>query len=107
MEWLPHVSDPKQQVLECLNSEQYRFDVHFNTLLQSAKLPRIWVLNRLKQSRRNKQFDYGKGKESIPCYCFSARKTSEVGALTFFVAFAKEADGSIMMWIQDFHLDPK
>lgn len=66
----------------------------------------MWVLERLIESKRSSEFDYSKGKEAIPCYCFSAQRSADVGKLTFFVAFAKEADGLIMMWIQDFHFDP-
>ncbi len=105
MEWLQSFPNLDQQIAECIESEQYRFSIHFNALLGKYKLPRIWVLDRLKQGRRKKDFDYVKGKDEIPCFCFVARKTAEMPALVFFVAFAKESDDSVVMWIQEFHTD--
>lgn len=99
--------DPKAQVDACIASERIRYSEHFNTLLAQERLSYsglsvLRLLKRLKLSRRAIEFDYRKGGK-IPCFVFVASKTPDNPALSIVVSFEKTGDGSVHLWIQEFH----
>ena len=104
MEWLRALSDVETAVADCVMRENYFFSEHFNALLGEYRIPRISVIRRLKNGNHHSAYDYCKGHAEIPCYCLVIKATSEEPALSIFVAFSREADGTVMMWIQEFHL---
>ena len=103
MKWLSDVTNAKQLVSECIDMEQIRFGIHFDAMLKEHNLRRFAVLKQLKRSQRAKKYDYTKGNDKIPCYCFIADETEGYVALTFFVSFTKEYTGIIQMRMQEFH----
>lgn len=103
MHWLQDVSGAKEQLDECIELEQVRYSVHFNVLLGQQKLSHLRVIKQLRRSRRAEQHDYFKGKDEIPCFGFVASKTADNPALTFLVSFERESDGTVYLWIQEFH----
>ena len=103
MKWLKDLPNAKDLLAECIECERVRYTNLFDTLLQETGLPRLIVLRQLKRSRRAEKNDYSKGNHEIPCYCFVSGKMENCGALTFFVSFGEEYDGTIHVWMQEFH----
>lgn len=103
MNWLEGVPNAQELLEECVECELIRFTNLFDTLLRESGLPRLIVLNQLKRSRRAEQNDYIKGIHEIPCYCFVSGEAEDCSALTFFVAFGEEYDGTVQVWMQEFH----
>ena len=107
MEWLRALSDVESAVADCLMRENYFFSEHFNALLGEYRIARISIVRRLKSGIHNEEYDYSKGHADSPCFCLDIKATHEEPALSLFVAFSRETEGTLMMWIQEFHLKAK
>lgn len=103
MNWLEDLPNPKEVLEKCIESERIRFTDIFDTMLLENGLPRLIVLNQLKRSRRVDANDYVKGLDEVPCHCFVAGDAEDCVALTFFVSFSEDDDGTVWMWMQEFH----
>lgn len=104
MKWIRPVGDVKRMVELCCEMEQIRSTVNYNLLLGQSRLSHLRVVKQLKRSRRAQEHDYFKGEAEIPCYGFVAGKTADNPAITFVVSFEQEPDGTVYLWIQEFHL---
>lgn len=94
------VSDPQTLLLECLQMEFVRYSETFNVLLAQYKLSRLHALRRLAASEYMPEYNYGK-RGTIPCFCFTARRSDEGPALSFFVSFERDAGEKVHLWIQE------
>ena len=94
------VPDPKALLLECLRMEFVRFSQTFNVLLAEHELSRLRALRRLAGSEYVPEFNYKK-KGTIPCFCFTAHRSDDGPALSFFASFEREVGGRIYLWIQE------